>query len=104
MVKTTVAERVAKHRLIKEAARFKNEWLNGRDEVTASDFVAAKTLEFEAKHRVELMRFDPEWMERFLLELGINGYDGRLDVVTLLSAWKLAENPAQDRADEAATP
>lgn len=104
MVKTTVAERVAKHRLIKEAARFIDQWLNGRDEVAMNEFVTAKTLEFEVKHRVELKRFDPDWMERFQLALGSPGDNGLIDVVTLLAAWKSAENPAQDRADGAATP
>lgn len=104
MTKTSVQARVAKHRLIKESARFKNEWLSGRDAVSVTEFIAAKTCEFESRHHVELKRFDPEWLARFELAVGSQGDGALIDVVSLLGAWKTSENPDEDRAGEAPTP
>lgn len=89
MAAMSTQERVALHRLKREAANFLTEWLDGNETATPQAFLVAKMKEFGSLHDVELLGFAPDWVDRFREQVG----EGERDVLDLLAAWKRARKP-----------
>jgi hypothetical protein len=92
MVKTS-AERTKKHRKIKQAEQFSNEFMEGKSGGSAKSFIEAKEHAIQREHMVASVSFNQELLNKFddNLEDCFANDDGEYTVVDMLEAWKMAE-------------
>ena len=89
---STSTERVAKHRLSKQADAFSAEYMSGQTETIPDEFTLAKEAEFIANNKVYSVVFDQDFLDAFLDQLiERECEDGMYTIDDMIECWKLAE-------------